>query len=123
MVVFDIFHMPRTILQDHQWNRIKDLLPGKASDCGVTGRDNRAFLEAVLWIARTGAPWRDLPETFGKWNSVYTRYNRWCAKGAWVTIFEALSADSDFEFLMIDGSITRVHQHGAPKKILRVIKL
>ena len=68
--------MPRTILQDHQWNRIKDLLPGKASDCGVTGNDNRLFLEAVLWIARTGAPWRDLPEYFEKWNSVYTRYNR-----------------------------------------------
>tara|TARA_Y100000588_G_C13979700_1_gene806601 strand:+ start:159 stop:506 length:348 start_codon:yes stop_codon:yes gene_type:complete len=114
--------MPRTILQDHQWNRIKDLLPGKASDCGVTGRDNRDFLEAVLWIARTGAPWRDLPASFGKWNSVYTRYNRWCVKGSWAAIFEALSADSDFEFLMVDGSITRVHQHGAPKKTLRMSK-
>ncbi len=114
--------MPRTILQDHQWNFIKDLPPGKTSDCGVTGKDNRLFLEAVLWIARTGAPWRDLPEHFGKWNSVYTRYNRWCDKGSWTAVFEALSSDVDFEYIMVDGSISRVHQHGAPKKVLRVTK-
>ena len=114
--------MPRTILQDHQWNRIKDLLPGKASDCGVTGNDNRLFLEAVLWIARTGAPWRDLPEYFGKWNSVYTRYNRWCLKGSWSAVFEVLSSDVDFEYIMVDGSIARVHQHGAPKKVLRMTR-
>ncbi len=75
--------MPRTQLQDHQWERIKELLPGKSSDCGVTAKCNRVFLEAVLWIARTGAPWRDLPQELGKWHSVYVRYDRWCRKGIW----------------------------------------
>ncbi|WP_425559229.1 IS5 family transposase [Kistimonas scapharcae] len=108
--------MPRTQLQDHQWERIKDLLPGKRSDCGVTAKCNRVFLEAVLLIARTGAPWRDLPQEFGKWHSVYVRYDRWCQKGIWVDVFEELSRDRDFEYIMVDGSIARVHQHGAPKK-------
>ena len=74
------------------------------------------FLEAVLWIARTGSPWRDMPEEFGHWHRVYVRYNRWSKKGVWEEIFEALSADKDLEYLMVDGSIARVHQHGAPKK-------
>ncbi len=103
--------------------RINDLLPGKTTDCGVTAKDNRLFLEAVLWIARTGAPWRDLPEAFGNWNSTYVRYNRWCQKGIWTDLFEQLSSEKDFEYLMIDGSITRVHQHGAPKKVLKMMKL
>ncbi|WP_194842525.1 IS5 family transposase [Endozoicomonas sp. OPT23] len=115
--------MSRIKLQDHQWNRIKDLLPGKRSDCGVTAQCNRAFLEAVLWIARTGAPWRDLPKEFGKWHSVYVRYDRWCQKGIWVAVFEELSKDQDFEYIMVDGSIVWVHQHGAPKKQLRTTKL
>ncbi len=72
--------MTRTMLRDDQWERIKELLPGKASDCGVTAADNRLFLEAVLWVARTGAPWRDLPTDFGHWHRVYVRYNRWCHK-------------------------------------------
>ncbi len=114
--------MPRMILKDHQWELVKDLLPGKASDRGVTAKDNRLFLEAVLWVARTGAPWRDLPEHFGKWNSVYMRYNRWCEKGLWTTIFEALSTDADFEYIMVDGSIVRVHQQGAPKKVLNIVR-
>ncbi|MGI9280571.1 MAG: IS5 family transposase [Endozoicomonas sp.] len=112
--------MPRIQLQDHQWERIKNLLPGKNSDCGVTAKCNRTFLEAVLWITRTGAPWRDLPQKFGKWHSVYVRYDRWCQKGIWVDVFEELSKDRDFEYIMIDGSIARVHQHGAPKKQLRM---
>jgi transposase len=108
--------MERLILRDDQWIRIKDLLPGKSSDCGVTAADNRLFLEAVLWIARTGAPWRDLPACFGHWHRVYVRYNRWAHKGHWVCIFEAIANDPDLEYLMIDGSIVRVHQHGAAKK-------
>jgi len=63
--------MKRTVLRDDQWERIKDLLPGKAGDCGVTASNNRLFVEAVLWIARTGSPWRDLPERFGHWHRVY----------------------------------------------------
>jgi transposase len=108
--------MSRTILRDDQWERIKDLLPGKASDCGVTASDNRRFLEAVLWIARTGSPWRDLPESFGHWHRVYVRYNRWSHKGTWSQLFEAIADDPDLEYLMVDGSIVRVHQHGAAKK-------
>ncbi len=108
--------MPRTVLRDDQWDRIKDHLPGKATDRGVTAGDNRRFVEAVLWINRTGSPWRDLPEEFGHWHRVYVRYNRWSKKGVWTRIFEALSVDKDLEYLMVDGSISRVHQHGAPEK-------
>jgi transposase len=108
--------MARRVIRDDQWERIKDLLPGKDTDRGVTARDNRLFLEAVLWINRTGSPWRDLPEAFGHWHRVYVRYNRWSKKGDWARIFEAMTADKDLEYLMVDGSITRVHQHGAPKK-------
>jgi transposase len=111
------------LLRDDQWERMEPLLSGKSSDCGVTGKDNRLFLEAVLWICRTGAPWRDLPKDFGNWHTVFTRYNRWSKKGHWQTIFESLSQDADFEYLMIDGSIARVHQHGAPKKTLKKRKL
>lgn len=108
--------MARTILRDDQWERIKDYLPGKASDRGVTAANNRLFLEAVLWITRTGSPWRDLPDCFGNWHRVYVRYNRWCHKGTWTKVLEAVSDDPDFEYLMVDGSIVRVHQHGAAKK-------
>jgi transposase len=108
--------MTRTILRDDQWERIKDILPGKVGDCGVTATDNRTFIEAVLWIARTGSPWRDLPESFGSWHRVYVRYNRWSYKGTWSQLFEAIADNPDLEYLMVDGSIVRVHQHGAAKK-------
>lgn len=108
--------MSRFILRDDQWERIEPLLSGKISDCGVTAKNNRLFLEAVLWVNRTGAPWRDLPHYLGHWHRVYVRYNRWSKKGRWRALFEALSRDQDLEMLMVDGSIVRVHQHGAPKK-------
>jgi transposase len=108
--------MKRTVLRDDQWERIKDLLPGKAGDCGVTASNNRSFIEAVLWIARTGSPWRDLPERFGHWHRVYVRYNRWAHKGIWTNVLAAVSHDPDLEYLMVDGSIVRVHQHGAAQK-------
>jgi transposase len=108
--------MDRIILRDDQWKCLEPLLPGKSSDCGVTAKDNRLFLEAVLWIARTGAPWRDLPPHYGHWHRVYVRYNRWADKGVWKRIFEAVAGDPDLEYLMVDGSIVRVHQHGAAQK-------
>ena len=108
--------MSRTVLRDDQWDRIKDLLPGKAGDSGVTAVNNRLFIEAVLWIARTGSPWRDLPKSFGHWHRVYVRYNRWSHKGTWTKILAAIADDPDLEYLMVDGSIVRVHQHGAAKK-------
>ena len=73
--------MNRKLLRNDQWERIKDLLPGKKGDPGKTGGDNRLFIEAVLWIARTGSPWRDLLPAFGNWHRVYTRYSRWGKKG------------------------------------------
>ena len=102
-------------LSDEEWERIQDLLPGKASDPGVTAKDNRLFLNAVAWIARSGAPWRDLPERYGNWNSVYKRFSDWSNKGTWVKIFEALQ-DPDFDWLMLDSTIVRAHQHAAGQK-------
>lgn len=93
--------MRRYAIRDDQWKRIEPLLPGKTEDPGQTAGDNRLFIDAVLWIGRTGAPWRDLPERYGKWNSVFQRFNRWTKKGVWERVFEALQ-DPDLEWLMID---------------------
>lgn len=108
--------MDREVLTDEQYARIENLLPGRVGYVGGTALDNRLFLEAVLWTARTGAHWRDLPKHFGKWNSVYVRYNRWSRSGVWKRIFQALSEDADFEYVMIDSSIVRAHQHAAGAK-------
>ena len=88
--------MERTVLSDAQWERLAPLLPGKPGDPGRHARDNRLFLEAVLWIARTGASWRDLPESFGHWNSVFQRFRRWAKKGVFEQVFKVLSEDADF---------------------------
>ena len=104
------------VVADSIWERIKSFLPGKAGDCGVTAKDNRLFVEAVLWIARTGSPWRDLPEEFGFWHRVYVRYSRWGKKGTWTKVLSSVSGVPDLEYLMVDGSIVRVHQHGAAEK-------
>jgi transposase len=91
-------------------------LPGKASDCGVTAADNGLFVEAALWIARTGSPWRNLPACYGYWYRVYVRYHCWCRKGTWAKLLAAVSDDPDLEYLMVDASIVRIHQHDAAKK-------
>jgi transposase len=112
----------RTLLRNEQWKRIKHLLPGKPGDPGGQGRDNRQFVEAVLWVSRTGAPWRDLPEHFGRWNSVYQRFARWSRSGVWQTVFMELSKDSEFAArVYLDSTIVRAHQHaaGAAKKTVR----
>ena len=108
--------MGRQYLRDDQWAKIKDLLPGRKETVGVTAKDNRLFVEAILWIARTGAMWRELPERFGKWNSVFQRYNRWSKAGVFERLFQALADDPDFEYLMIDSTIVRAHQHSAGAK-------
>ena len=105
--------MSRNVLSDAQWQRVAPLLPGKPGDPGRSGADNRLFLEAVLWIVRTGSPWRDLHESFGNWNSVFRRFRRWARKGVFGSLFNALSDDPDFEYAIVDGTIVRVHQHGA----------
>jgi len=107
--------LDRSVLNDDQWAKIAPLPPGKAKDCGVTA-DNRRFVEAVLWMARTGSPWRDLPEGFGRWNSVFKRFRRWVNKGVFERLFEVLSGQPDFEYALIDGTIMRVHQHGTGAK-------
>ena len=106
----------RLILKDHQWDRIEPHLPGKKTDPGRTGENNRLFLEAVLWLARTGSPWRDLPQIFGNWNSVFIRFSRWSKDGVWDRLFAAMADDPDFEYVMIDSTIVRAHQHAAGKK-------
>jgi transposase len=104
------------MLTDSQWDRIAPFLPGKVGDPGRSGRDNRLFLEAVLWLVRTGSPWRDLPDAFGPWNTAFRRFRRWADKGVFERIFNELSGTPDFECAMIDGTIVRVHQHGAGAK-------
>lgn len=110
--------MDRKMLRDEQWERIEQLLPGKAGDRGVTARDNRRFVEAVLWIMRTGSPWRDLPAEFGPWHRTYVRFSRWREKGVFAHVARALRSDADMEQLFIDSTIVRAHQHsaGAQKK-------
>ena len=105
------------MLRDDQWERIAPLLRGKAGDRGRSGLDNRRFVEAVFWIARTGSPWRDLP-VVGKWNSVLIRFARWSNKNVWQNIFAVLHEDADIEEVSIDSTVIRVHQHaaGAAKK-------
>jgi putative transposase len=106
----------RRELTDAHWARIERYCPGKEGDKGRHGEDNRLFVDAVLWIARTGAPWRDLPEAFGNWNSVFQRFRRWAKKGVWDRIFKALRDGPDLEYLMLDATIVRAHQHAAGAK-------
>lgn len=108
--------MDRFILSDAQWAVIRPLCHGKRSDPGHSGKNNRMFIEGVLWIARTGSPWRDLPAHFGHWNSVYSRFRDWSRKGLFKLIFETLSGDPDMEYAMIDGTIVKVHRHGQGAK-------
>ena len=106
----------RLVIEDGVWARVWPELPGKATDRGVTAVDNRLFLEAVLWRVRTGAPWRDLPASFGHWNSVFQRFRRWAKNGVFDRLFEVLSDDPDFEYALIDGTIVSVHQKASGAK-------
>ena len=113
--------MRRYALRDDQWDRIKDILPGRRESVGVTAKDNRLFIEAVLYRYRAGVPWRDLPERFGDFRVIHQRHSRWSKKGVWERIFKVLSQDADNEYAMIDSTIVRAHQHsaGAKKKPLK----
>ena len=106
----------RFVITDRQWALIEPHCLGKVSDPGRSGGDNRMFLEAVLWIARTGSPWRDLPACFGKWNTVFKRYSGWVKAEVFKRIFEAVSGDPDMEYAMIDATIVKVHRHGQGAK-------
>jgi len=107
--------MRRYELTDTQWERISKFLPAQAGTPGRHGEDDRRFVNAVLWMARTGSPWRDLPERFGNWNSVYVRFNRWSRAGVWEDLFEELQ-DPDLKTLIVDSTMVRAHHHAAGAK-------
>jgi len=106
----------RYALRDDQWERIEKLLPGRIDTVGVTAKDNRLFVEAVLYRYRAGIAWRDLPERFGDYRVVHTRHMRWSRKGVWQKVFEHLADDADNEYAAIDATIVRAHQHAAGAK-------
>ena len=103
-------------LNDDQWDRIKDLLPGRKGYRGVKAKDNRLFIHAVLYRYRMGIPWRALPKTFGDFRVIHLRHMRWSASGVWARVFEVLSQDADQEWAMIDSTIVRAHQDSAGSK-------
>ena len=114
--------MDRTILSDAQWQRIEPLLPTeRGRKCRPYLQDHRTTIEGILWIARTGSPWRDLPPQFGKWITVYQRFNRWVKSGVFDAVFASLADELDLGVVMIDGTFVKVHQHGtgAPKEDAR----
>ena len=103
----------RYALRSDQWERIKNLLPGCEGHVGVTARDNQLFVRAVLCRYRAGIAWRDLPERFGDFRIVHVRHSRWSRTDVWPRIFEALAQDADNEYVMIDSTIVKAHQHSA----------
>src|SRR3954470_15703737 len=105
--------MRRYALRDDQGDRIKDLLPGREGHVGVTAKDDRLFVEAVLYRYRAGIPWRDLPERFGDWDRVHTRFCRGAKGGVWGRVFRPLGVGADNEYAMTGGTVVRAHQHSA----------
>jgi transposase len=102
---------------DSEWERIKDILPAERT--GKPGRpsgDNRTALNGILWIARSGAPWRDLPERYGSWSTLYDKFARWSDAGVMEQIFEVLSVDADMQDISLDSTSIKVHQHAAGAK-------
>ena len=105
----------RHAISDADFERIEHLLPGRPGQPGWVARDNRLFLDAVLYVAKTGIPWRDLPDRFGKWGTVWKRFDRWSRKGVWAGLFDALQ-DPDLEWLILDSTIIRAHPAAAGAK-------
>ncbi|NKB84710.1 IS5 family transposase [Ochrobactrum grignonense] len=108
--------MDRFVLTDAQWAKMEPHCLGKASDPARSGGDNRMFIEAILWIVRTGSPWRDLPEMFGSWNTVFKRYRDWVKADIFKLLFDAASEAPDMEYAMVDATIVKVHRHGQGSK-------
>jgi transposase len=103
-------------LSDAQWGRIERMVPGKAGDPGRHGEDNRRFVDAVLWVLRSGARWQDLPPRYGKYKSVHKRFCRWAKAGVWERVFRALISEPDNEYIMLDTTLVRAHQQAATGK-------
>ncbi len=111
-------------LSEAQWGGIEALLPGKAGDVGRTAKDNRQFVNASLWVIRSGAHWHDLPERYGlKWKTAHTRFIRWAKKGVWDRVFEQLLKDKKNKYLMIDSTVVRAHQQSKAGKGGSAIRL
>jgi transposase len=108
--------MKRLILTDAQWAKMEPHCLGKVGDPGRSGSNNRLFVEAVLWVVRTGSPWRDIPASFGNWSSIYTRFRDWVKADVFKRLFEACSDEPDLEYAMVDATIVKVHRHGQGAK-------
>lgn len=105
----------RPWINDAQWLRVKAALAAQPRR-GRPGADDRRFFEAVVWWRRTGVPWRDLPDEFGPWQTVFNRFDRWSKSGRWAALFTALATDIDGEWQSIDSTTNRAHQHAAGGK-------
>ena len=111
------FMLRRYELTDYEWEQIKNLLPPEhTGKRGRPSKNNRIMLNGMIWIARSGAPWRDLPERYGPWESVYSRFRKWIEDGILDNIFYILSLDAELDDLSIDASIVKAHQHSAGAK-------
>ena len=100
-------------ITDAIWELLRPLLVGQRGQWGGIAENNRRFLNAVLWILRTGAPWRDLPPDYGDWKNTHRRFCRWRDKRRWEAILETLVQEPDYEWLMIDASHSKIHLHAA----------
>lgn len=103
-------------ISDRVWSLLEPHLPGRAGSWGGRAEDNRQFINAVFWILRTGAPWRDLPPDYGDWSNTHRRFLRWRNKGIWENLLERVVDSPDYEWLMIDASHIKVHPHAAGAK-------
>ncbi len=110
--------LPRMVLSDEQWSRLEPLLPERRTRGRPYKTDHRSTMEGIFWIMRTGAPWRDLPERFGNWITVYQRFRRWTERGVFARVFDSVAAQLDLSDAMVDGTFIKVHQHatGARKE-------
>lgn len=108
--------LKRYELTDQEWEQIAPLLPSNKGKKGRPPKDNRQMLNAIVWLARSGAPWRDLPERYGPWSSVYSRFRKWIDDGILDNIFRILSMEAELYELSIDASIVQAHQHSAGAK-------
>src|SRR3978361_2221637 len=108
--------MDRFVLTDAQWAKMEPHCLGKPSDPGRSGANNRRFVEAILWIARTGSPGRDLPSLFGNWNTGSKRFRDWVKSDVFKRLFDAVSDQPDMEYAMVDATIVKVHRHGQGAK-------
>jgi transposase len=123
--------MRRGELNDEQWKRLEALLPAQKPQTGRPNLDHRQVINGILWVLRTGAPWRDMPERYGKWSTVASRFYRWRESGVWERVWAQLQSEADqnegidWEVHLLDGTVVRAHQHaaGAKKRTLKPRRL